>query len=433
MGFLEEFSFLTEAFAAVTWQHVVMWIIGGVLIFLAIVKKMEPSLLLPIGFGAILVNIPLSNVLTDADTGAAGIIQWLYETTIETSEALPILLFIGIGAMIDFEPLIRNPKLMVLGGFAQIGIFLTLLFAVLFDPLKDSQGLFPANGFQQERRQLLEMLDAEFNDKVGYAHQRCEEILFHGQNAGVGRCGSREDVEALDRAAVTAAWEEVLQNAQFEIFALGDCVPDVALFQERIYGLGKRQNTGSLPFEKPDQVRRVVEEQPLSQSKLSMGFRVDYTPEERHQFQLMAMVLGGVPSSKLFQNVREKMSLCYYCSSGLVGNSRSMFIESGVETSNLEKAEEAIYGQLSALQKGELTEEELLSAKLAYCNSLRSINDSLPAMESAYLGQVFSGLVLPQEESIARVMSCTKEQVVEAANRLVPGAVFTLKGSGVHG
>ncbi len=132
MGFLEEFSFLTEAFAAVTWQHVVMWIIGGVLIFLAIVKKMEPSLLLPIGFGAILVNIPLSNVLTDADTGAAGIIQWLYETTIETSEALPILLFIGIGAMIDFEPLIRNPKLMILGGFAQIGIFLTLLFAVLF-------------------------------------------------------------------------------------------------------------------------------------------------------------------------------------------------------------------------------------------------------------------------------------------------------------
>ena len=140
------------------------------------------------------------------------------------------------------------------------------------------------------------------------------------------------------------------------------------------------------------------------------GFRVDSTPEERHQFQLMAMVLGGVPSSKLFQNVREKMSLCYYCSSGLVGNSRSMFIESGVETSNLEKAEEAIYGQLSALQKGELTEEELLSAKLAYCNSLRSINDSLPAMESAYLGQVFSGLVLPQEESIAGLCPVPKNR-----------------------
>jgi len=129
-GFLSEFSFLTEAFALIGWKQIVMWVIGGILIFLAIRKQMEPSLLLPIGFGAILVNIPLSNVLTD-DGGNAGIIQWLYETTIETSEALPILLFIGIGAMIDFEPLITNPKLMILGGFAQIGIFLTMVLAVV--------------------------------------------------------------------------------------------------------------------------------------------------------------------------------------------------------------------------------------------------------------------------------------------------------------
>lgn len=122
-----DFSFLIEAFTAITWKHVVMWVIGGVLIFLAIKKKMEPALLLPIGFGAILVNIPLTNVLSDGSSD--GIIQWLYETTIATSEALPILLFIGIGAMIDFEPLIVNPKLMILGGFAQIGIFLTMILA----------------------------------------------------------------------------------------------------------------------------------------------------------------------------------------------------------------------------------------------------------------------------------------------------------------
>ncbi|MBO5305105.1 MAG: sodium ion-translocating decarboxylase subunit beta, partial [Clostridia bacterium] len=117
-------EFLIESISLVTWQHVVMWIIGGLLIFLAIKKQMEPALLLPIGFGAILVNIPLTNVLTDAMAGAgegAGIIQWLFEVGIEASEALPILLFIGIGAMIDFEPLIVNPKLMILGGFAQIG------------------------------------------------------------------------------------------------------------------------------------------------------------------------------------------------------------------------------------------------------------------------------------------------------------------------
>ena len=127
-------QFLIETLQAVTWQHVVMWIIGLVLIYLAIKKEMEPALLLPIGFGAILVNIPFSNVLTDAEAGAAGgagIIQWLFEVGIEASEALPILLFIGIGAMIDFEPLIVNPKLMILGAFSQIGIFVTVILAAL--------------------------------------------------------------------------------------------------------------------------------------------------------------------------------------------------------------------------------------------------------------------------------------------------------------
>ena len=130
-------QFLIETLQAVTWQHVVMWIIGLVLIWLAIKKEMEPALLLPIGFGAILVNIPFSNVLTEvvgdgeAAAGGAGIIEWLFEVGIEASEALPILLFIGIGAMIDFEPLIVNPKLMILGAFAQIGIFVTIILASL--------------------------------------------------------------------------------------------------------------------------------------------------------------------------------------------------------------------------------------------------------------------------------------------------------------
>ncbi len=122
-------DFLLETVKAITWQQVVMWVIGLVLIFLAIKKDMEPALLLPIGFGAILVNIPLTNVLNDADS--QGIIEWMFKIGIEASEALPILLFIGIGAMIDFEPLIVNPKLMILGAFAQIGIFITMILASL--------------------------------------------------------------------------------------------------------------------------------------------------------------------------------------------------------------------------------------------------------------------------------------------------------------
>ena len=134
-------EFLYETLAAVTWKHAVMWIIGGILIYLAIKKDMEPALLLPIGFGAILVNIPLSNVI-GADGSSVGIIEWLFNVGIEASEALPILLFIGIGAMIDFEPLIVNPKLMILGAFAQLGIFLTIIVATLLGfPLKDAASI----------------------------------------------------------------------------------------------------------------------------------------------------------------------------------------------------------------------------------------------------------------------------------------------------
>ena len=114
-----------------------MWAIGILLIYLAIKKEMEPALLLPIGFGAILVNIPLSNVL-----GSEGIIEWLFNVGIGASEALPILLFIGIGAMIDFEPLIINPKMMLMGAFAQLGIFVSMILAVLlgFD-IKDAASI----------------------------------------------------------------------------------------------------------------------------------------------------------------------------------------------------------------------------------------------------------------------------------------------------
>ena len=126
-------------------KMLVMWAIGGVLIYLAIKKDMEPSLLLPMGFGAILVNLPSSGVLNQMMEGAGethGIIQWLFEVGIETSEAFPLLLFIGIGAMIDFGPLLSNPKMFLFGAAAQFGIFMTVCLAVLLGfPLADAMSI----------------------------------------------------------------------------------------------------------------------------------------------------------------------------------------------------------------------------------------------------------------------------------------------------
>ena len=124
------------------WQMLVMWAIGGILIYLAIAKEMEPTLLLPIGFGAIMVNLPNSGAITQIVDGVAehGALSVLFEAGI-SNELFPLILFIGIGAMIDFGPLLTNPKLMIFGAAAQFGIFFTLCLASVFFDINDAASI----------------------------------------------------------------------------------------------------------------------------------------------------------------------------------------------------------------------------------------------------------------------------------------------------
>ena len=143
MDFLKNFEILYENFFALDWRMLVMWVIGGILIFLAIKKEMEPTLLLPMGFGAILVNLPFSGAITQmAENGEleVGALDVLFNAGI-ANELFPLILFIGIGAMIDFGPLLSNPKLMIFGAAAQFGIFFTLCLASMFFPINDAASI----------------------------------------------------------------------------------------------------------------------------------------------------------------------------------------------------------------------------------------------------------------------------------------------------
>ncbi|MVB12644.1 Glutaconyl-CoA decarboxylase subunit beta [Caprobacter fermentans] len=134
---MSQFDFLLHGVSGVTPQMAVMWAVGGLLIWLAVKKDFEPSLLLPMGFGAILVNLPYTGVLGDN-----GIIEWLFNKGIASSEAMPLLLFVGIGAMIDFGPLLSNPRMILFGAAAQFGIFFTISAAVLLGfPLRDAMSI----------------------------------------------------------------------------------------------------------------------------------------------------------------------------------------------------------------------------------------------------------------------------------------------------
>lgn len=150
MGILQDFSFLTEGVTyfftqSDGWKMILMWIVGAVLIYLAIKKDYEPALLLPMGFGAIIINIPFSGLANQQMAGIGevnGILDWLFKIGIEASEAMPLLLFVGIGAMIDFGPLLSNPKMFLFGAAAQFGIFATIVLAVLFGfDLKDAAAI----------------------------------------------------------------------------------------------------------------------------------------------------------------------------------------------------------------------------------------------------------------------------------------------------
>ena len=139
---MNELSFLTDGVVYMVQnpKMLLMWVIGGLLIWLAVKKDFEPALLLPMGFGAILVNLPLPGVIGDENT--TGIVKWLFEVGIEASEAFPLLLFVGIGAMIDFGPLLSNPRMLLFGGAAQFGIFMTVCLAVLLGfPLADAMSI----------------------------------------------------------------------------------------------------------------------------------------------------------------------------------------------------------------------------------------------------------------------------------------------------
>ncbi len=132
---MKELLELFSSFGEITYGHVIMWLIGGILIYLAIKKDMEPTLLLPMGFGAILVNLPFSGAI-----GAEGPLTTLFNAGI-SNELFPLILFIGIGAMIDFGPLLSNPKLMIFGAAAQFGIFFTLCLASMFFPINDAASI----------------------------------------------------------------------------------------------------------------------------------------------------------------------------------------------------------------------------------------------------------------------------------------------------
>lgn len=307
-----------------------------------------------------------------------------------------------------------------------------LLCAILCEP-KLINGHFDEEDVEQERRQLLEDIDAEYNEKRVYAVNRCIEKMCRDELFAIGRYGTREDVVKLTHEQLVSAWKNLLECAKIEITMLGSADPEKAYqrFAE-IFGNKPRKIGGSTKIitEVPE-VKHIVETDEITQSKLVLGYRCAYPKDQRQivAASLMSAILGGTPTSKLFSNVREKQSLCYYCASRVDTEKAILLIDSGVETENIGKAQEAIIEQVELLKNGRITDDEMLSAKLAVKNAYISALDSLVSVQAFYIQSILRTEHLSPEEAADIVESITRDEIIDLAASMQLDTVFSLVGN----
>ena len=309
-----------------------------------------------------------------------------------------------------------------------------LLCSMIFNPVMEN-GRFPAADTEQEKRCLAELIKSEINEKRLYARRRCEQILCEGEGYAVNRYGSIENVDALNPKSVADAWRNMLKTAQVRI--ISQCAAGsekIARQFER--GLGSVE--GRVPIaldQKPrrdvGEVRDVTERMGVSQAKLVLGFRaVGEARDDIPAFRLMNALLGGTPHSLLFKNVREKLSLCYYCASSYDRLGGVLLIDSGVEQKNAKLAQDEILRQLDAICRGDFTEQEIESAKKSAVNQYKTVGDLQSTLANWYIGQSLDPEISTPEQAAAEILDVTPERVIKAARSVRLGAVYTLAGEG---
>ncbi len=263
-----------------------------------------------------------------------------------------------------------------------------LLCDVLTNPQKEN-GIFCEEYVESEKEKLIDDIAAQINDKDAYALHRAIEIMCENEAWGISELGRPEDVEKITPADLFEHYNYVLSHAQVEIFAIGEFPEGLAekLVQDIFGGIsrGEVPDHSTKIVRKAGEVKKVTEHQELKQGKLVLGFRtgVGEGEEGYDALRVFNCVFGSGTQSKLFMNVREKLSLCYHCSSRIYAKG-VMMVTSGIAPANYDKARNEILAQLDEIKKGNITDEEMDSAKKRIRNSMLSVGDSPEALHSWY-------------------------------------------------
>lgn len=303
-------------------------------------------------------------------------------------------------------------------------------------------GLLLPQYVDSERDKMLDTIRSRINEKRGYSLFRCIEEMCCCEDFAVGRLGGEMECQAIHYQKLTKHYRALLQTCPLEIFYCGRAGEDgvASAMRDALSALPR----GGIDYDLGTDVRmnaleeapRYVEEElPVSQGKLVIGFRLGECMEDPDiaALHVFNSVYGSGTSSKLFMNVRERLSLCYYASSIIDIHKGIMLVASGIEFEKFGAARDEILAQLEAMKRGEITEAELNAAKAGVASDLRSLMDSQGELEGFYLAQALDGADYGPMELAELAESVTKEDVVAIANSVECDLIYFLKGGGDAG
>ena len=324
------------------------------------------------------------------------------------------------------------------GGEDLLGPVSALMAEMLLAP-NTRGGLLLPQYVDSEKEKLLDLIRSRVNDKRSYAVQRCLEEMCCYEDFAVSRFGSVEEAEGIHYKKLTRYYRDLLRTSPVELFYCGQAkLSEVAdALRDAFTGMPR----GEINYDIGTEIRmnaieaepRYYEEQmDVTQGKLELGFRLGACMEDpdRAAIHVFNALYGSGATSRLFLNVREKLSLCYYASSAVVLHKGLMIVSSGISFENFDRAKAEILAQLEAVKNGDISDEELLWAKRAVASDLRAALDSQGELEGYWLGQAVDGLEFGPTELAELVENVTKEDVMKIANSVELDLVYFLCGDG---
>ena len=313
-----------------------------------------------------------------------------------------------------------------------LGMFRELVFTpYLID------GKFDKKILEREKTELSNSIKSLINYKNAYVREKCIETLCEGEKYSISEQGNLEDIEKIDEKSLYEFYRWLVNSARIEIVFVGEADADklaedfAKIFadntERKPVAIGDTFITGKTR----ETVCEKTEEMEVNQGKLALGFRtgVSVTDDDSAALSLFAEIFGGSPMSKLFMNVREKMSLCYYCRASLDSYKGIMLVLSGIQSKNRDKSFDAIMKELSDIQNGNVTPDEFEAAKLSLINTYKTLDDSPAALSSWYISRATCDSFVDPCKIVEKIQNTALEDVIRVSKKVKLDTIYFLKGS----